>query len=267
MLKVDKKESIYFAGVFSDWRDEFISELREFNANDPRNHRQQAIAKFVEDDMNGAKNSDILLAYFKKDETRGTMTYAEMGAARAMGRCIIAVDEDGKNPFFEKVASYSFRNKEEAFALLHEGKYEPKFPKIKKENEEVCRSVLFTGALSKFSSTISEVAKTKTCRTDYDASNLDNFAKDVDITVVKFDDKEGRKEAVFYMGLSYALNIPIILCTSNPVIYAPLAGLARRIFTGPKQREIVEKYLNLLHEQDIETEFQVYQKLRLEYNQ
>ena len=264
---MEKKESIYFAGVFSDWRDGFIKRLQQFDIKDPRHHRQQAIAKLVEDDMNAAQNADILLAYFPRGETRGTMTYAEMGAARARGKCIIAVDEEGANPFFEKVASYSFRDKEDAFALLESGKYEPKFQRIKKENEEICRSVLFTGALSKFSSTISEVAKTKTCRTDYDAANLDNFAKDVDITVVKFDDKEGRKEAVFYMGLSYALNIPIILCTSNPVVYAPLAGLARRIFTGPKQREIVEKYLNSLHEQDIETEFQVYQKLRMEYNQ
>ena len=264
---MDKKESIYLAGVFSDWRDGFRERLQRYDIKDPRHHRQQAIAKLVEDDMNAAQHSDIILAYFPKGEVRGTMTYAEMGAARARGKCIITVDEDGENSFFGKVASYSFRDKEEAFALLESGKYEPKFNRIKKESDGICRSVLFAGALSKFSSTISEVAKTKTCRTDYDASNLESFAKDVDITVVKFDDKEGKKEAIFYMGLSYALKIPIILCTSNPVIYAPLAGLSRRIFTGPKQREIVEKYLNSLHEQNIESEFKIYQKLRKEYNQ
>ncbi|MBI2045628.1 hypothetical protein HYT23_06220 [Candidatus Pacearchaeota archaeon] len=264
---MENKESIYLAGVFSDWRDSFIKRLSNFDIKDPRNHRQQAIAKLVEDDMNAAQNTDILFAYFPKGEIRGTMTYAEIGASRARGKCIITIDEDGENPLFEKVASHHFKNKENAFELLDSGLYSPKFHRIKKENEEICRSVLFTGALSKFSSTISEVARTKNCRTDYDAENLENFARDVDITVVKFDDKEGRKEAVFYMGLSYALNIPIILCTSNPVIYAPLAGLARRIFTGQHHRAIVEEYLNSLHEQNVESEFQIYQRLRMRYNQ
>ncbi|MBU0959533.1 MAG: hypothetical protein KKB31_06310 [Nanoarchaeota archaeon] len=261
------KPTIYPAGSFSsNWRDSFKTALPNFHFSDPRNHRQHAIAKLVEDDMNASQGCNVLLAYFQKGYQRGTMTYAEIGAARARGIPIITVDEDSQEPLFLSVASYAFSDKEKAFKLLRSGEYESKFSPIKQLPEEICKKVLFVGNLENFSQIIQEIRKTKTCLTSYDSTNLDDFARDVDILVVNFNSGERNREAIFYMGICYALDIPVILCTGNQIVYPPLAGIARRIFPGPNRGAILVDYLNNLNKQDIQSEAQIYYALEKKYN-
>ncbi len=252
-----KRDLIYPAGSFFGWRDEFIDKLADFDFLDPRQHRQHAIAKLVEDDMNAAQKCPILLAYFPKGKSRGTMTYAEIGASRAKGNCIITIDENIPGPLFEKVASHTFNNKEQAFELLRKGEYQSKFLPIKPQPEEICKNVLFVGDTEQIQDVINETRKTKTCHVGYDATQLDNFSKGVDVTVVNLEKQKRNREAIFYMGLSYALDIPVILSTKNPIVYPPLAGLARRIFTTRRKNEILKDYLSELYLQNIASEAKI----------
>lgn len=251
------RDLIYPAGSFFGWRDEFMDRLTDFDFKDPRQHRQHAIAKLVEDDMNSAQECPILLAYFPKEKSRGTMTYAEIGASRAKGNCIITIDENTQDPLFEKVASHTFNNKEQAFELLIKGQYKSKFLPIKPQPEEICKNVLFVGDTEQIRDVINKTRKIKNCHVGYDATQLNNFSKDVDVTVVNFEGQKRSREAIFYMGLSYALDIPVILSTKNPIVYPPLAGLARRLFTTEKKNDILKEYLTKLTSQNINSEAKI----------
>ncbi len=93
-------------------------------------------------------------------------------------------------------------------------------------------------------------------------SNLKNFGN-VDLTVAHFPEGGNRdKKAILFMGMSYALKIPIVMIEENPIIYPPLAGLPRRIFT---KKEIALDYLIRLESQEIQDEAKVMYSLFQKY--
>jgi len=254
-----ERNRIYLAGSFHDWRDKIIKALPEYDFADPRNNRQNAIAKLVEDDIKNASECLITFAYFPKGKSRPTMTYAEMGAARANGNYIIYVDEnEEKDSLIEKVASVNFSKLNDATAYLK--KQEPSFELIKiserlKERDQI--NIALFGNIPRNISNLSLEKKNLIVYDVDDLDNLKNFGEDIDLTVINFDKGLREKHAVFYMGISYALDIPIILSTGNPIVYPPLAGLARRIFTGEFRAEILEDYLTNLSSLEISEEAKV----------
>ena len=117
---------IYTIGSFENdgWRDLMINRLNHFNFNDPRNHKQSSIARLDYEDMNAAMNSDIALVYLHSGRRAGTMSYSELGGARAKGRCIIAVDKnEEKDSLIKKIASHYYSTEDGVIDLIENKKY------------------------------------------------------------------------------------------------------------------------------------------------
>lgn len=258
-----KKEKLYLAGRFGNWRDGIIRALGDkYEIIDPRDHRQNAIAKLVEDDMSGSRTSPITLTCLPRGTSPPTMTFAENGGSRARGNCIIVVDENENHvPLFEKIASYSFTDRKKAVSLLRgeNAILNALYPRISRKEKEVCKNVLFAGNIDaqEIDQVIHTTSKTKGVRVDYDLGHLEDFGEDVDLLVVNFERGPRCKKAIFYMGLCYTLDIPVVLCTGNPIVYPPLAGLARRIFTDNERHDVLQDYLRDLDSLKIEDEAQI----------
>jgi len=115
-----KKKKIYLAGSFFDFRNKIIYELRDkYEFADPRKNRQHSIATIVVDDMEEAEECPIMLACFPKGNSRGTMTYAEIGGSRAEGNYIIIADEtDKRDNFLDSISDYNPDSIEDAINFL-----------------------------------------------------------------------------------------------------------------------------------------------------
>lgn len=249
MMK-ELKEEIYLAGSFYDFRDKIISSLPEFNFSDPRIHRQHSIATLVEDDINEAIKCPVLLACFPKGKSRGTMTYAEIGASRTRGNCIIIADETGqRDSFLDSVSDYKIGSIGEAIDFLKNNKLErnPSKTIIKKQKNSEGLDI-FLAANKEYFGEIEKIEQDDKRITHYDdLKGLADFGK-FDLTVIHFPKGvEIDRKAVFFAGMSYALEIPVISIEENPVPYPPLLGLARRVFY---ERKPALYYLNNLTERD-----------------
>lgn len=270
------KTKIYPLGSFANdgWRDEFIEKFPQYDFDDPRNHNQSSIAKLVWSDMNSAMTCPISIVYLQKDKRAGTFSYSELGASRAMGNTIIAFDEDNsKEELISKIASHYTTSKKVLEHLLNGELYVPKFNPIKPLNKTVShdeyKSILFAGDVysGPMKNIINEMSKTKKVFVDKSLNKLDNFSKEIDLVVVNFDQgKPHDKKGLFFMGLSYALDIPILEIEGNPIIYPPLAGLARRTLDKPERFIQAEQYLKNLSSQHIEEEALVYYALMKKFN-
>jgi hypothetical protein len=110
-----EKGDIYMIGGFSGWRQEFIDKLPNVEFDNPINHEQSSITRLNYSDMHSAANKPSL-AYIPEGQRLGTMSYCELGVARAAGMPIIYVDENNeKDSVLEKIATYRFDTKENAF--------------------------------------------------------------------------------------------------------------------------------------------------------
>jgi len=89
-----------------------------------------------------------------------------------------------------------------------------------------------------------------------DLESLEDFGS-VDLTVVGFPRGTRDKKSVFFMGLSYALETPVVMIEKNPILYPPLVGMVRRIFVGDEGEKTVVEYLSQLSCQDISIEAKV----------
>ena len=115
-----EKKKIYLAGSFLNFRDKIISELGyKYEFADPRKNRQHSIATLVVDDMGKAKECPIMLACFPKGNSRGTMTYAEIGGSRAKGNYIIIADEtDKRDEFLDSISDSKLNSIDDAINFL-----------------------------------------------------------------------------------------------------------------------------------------------------
>src|SRR3989339_33921 len=237
---------IYTIGSFENdgWRDLMINRLRNFDFNDPRNHKQSSITRLDYEDMNAAMNSDIALVYLHSGRRAGTMSYSELGGARAKGRCIIAVDKnEEKDSLIKKIASHYYSTEDGVIDLIENNKYFPKYPPIK------------------------AVDKTKTIYLGKNLSPLINFSDKIDLIIVNFD--EGKLHdtyGLFYMGIGYATETPILELEGNIIPYPPLIGLARRVLIGSKRFDYAKDYLTNLESQHIDDEALIYYQLMKKYN-
>ncbi len=106
-------ETLWFylaGGMRSDWRERFIDEVdKEFLH--PKYIGKMAIRwltpqrlpspDYVENDLHLVSNADILFGYLEKDNPSGLGLVAEMGFAKALGRQIIFVNEQGDDRYTE----------------------------------------------------------------------------------------------------------------------------------------------------------------------
>ena len=267
-----EKEKIYLAGAFSDWRDKIIQSLPKFQFADPRNNRQNAVAKLVEDDMNNACQCPILFGCFPEGHARGTMTYAEIGASKVSGNYIIIVDENKeKDGLIKEVASEELNSLEEGIEFLRGKDYvfiPSKQIRVKKEKAKGL-DILLVGDTAKIE------------KLDVDGKGIEKRIKtipagkywtsekdfeEIDLMIVNFPRGARDKKAVFYMGICYTLDIPIIMVESNPIVYPPLGGLAKRVFVGPEREIILQDYLSQLDSIEIEKEAPVMYNLFKKYD-
>ena len=265
---------IYTIGSFENdgWRDLMINRLRNFNFNDPRNHKQSSIARLDYEDMNAAMNSDIALVYLHSGRRAGTMSYSELGGARAKGRCIIAVDKnEEKDSLIKKIASHYYSTEDGVIDLIENKKYFSKYPSIKAvdktKSKDKYRNILFAGDLTSMDSLINDMAKIKNIYLGKTLSPLVNFSDKIDLIIVNFD--EGRLHdtyGLFYMGIGYATETPILELEGNTIPYPPLMGLARRVLIGPKRFDYAKDYLTHLESQHIDDEALIYYQLMKKYN-
>ena len=261
MANAEKR--IYLAGSFYDFRDKVIESLPEIKFSDPRTHRQNSIAQLVEDDMKDAVECPIMFACFPKGKSRGTMTYAEIGAARAKGNYIIIADENEQIDYkLNEMADVKFNKIEEAIEFIKNVECEKNRNEIvKKHLDDNFRIFLtttpeYTTGLEKIAQNGKKIVTCKNIESVEDCSHMD-------LTVAHFPRGLKRnKQAVFFMGMSYSMSIPICILDENPIIYPPLAGLARRIFT---QKEPFLDYLNMLKSQKIDDEAKVMYQLFEKY--
>ena len=100
-----------------------------------------------------------------------------------------------------------------------------------------------------------------------DLNDLSNFANKVDLIVVNFEKgKPHDKVGLFFMGLGYALNIPILELEGNVIPYPPLLGLSRIVLIGKERFDHAEFYLKNLTSQHIKDEALVYYNLMNKFN-
>ena len=262
-----KKKKIYLAGSFLDFRDRIISELGyKYEFADPRKNRQHSIATLVVDDMGKAKECPIMLACFPKGNSRGTMTYAEIGASKSKGNYIIIADEtDKRDTFLDNISNYKLNKIDDAINFLKNNNLGrgPSRAITKKQNKDNKLRIFLATNINYFKE-IEQVYQNENKILMYGSfENLKDFGN-VDLTVAHFPKGGNRdKKAILFMGMSYALKIPVVMIEENPIIYPPLAGLPRRIFT---KKEIALDYLLRLDSQEIQDEAKVMYSLFQKYN-
>jgi len=247
--------------------------LPNLSFDDPRDHNQSSITRLDFDDMNSAMNCPISLVYLGNGKRAGTMSYCELGAARANGNCIVAVDEnEEKDSLIEQIASNYFTSKQKALEFLKESKFNPDYNSIKKNdktsNKNPCRNILFTGNLEEMNELIEEVSKYKKVYTRPPINGLDDFSEKFDTVVVNFKKGEDHnKHGLYHMGLAYATKVPIIELEGNSAFpYPPLLGLARRVFTGKQRFTVAQEYLKQLGSQHIADEAKLCYELMNKFN-
>jgi len=261
---------------YSDWRDFFIENLPNLDFDDPREHNQSSVARLDTGDMNSAMSCPISLVYLFGNKRAGTMSYCELGASRARGNCIIAVDEnEKKDSLIEQIASHYYTDKERALDFLQEGdfnfgKHFPIKGKNKTKTREPCKSVLFTGSLEEegMERLIEEVSKFKEVHTRPPINELDNFSDKYDLVVANFPcGEQHSKYGLYHMGIAYATEVPIIELEGNSKFpYPPLPGLARRLFVGKERFEVAREYLERLQSQHISDEALICYELMTKWN-
>jgi len=263
-----KKKKIYLAGSFLDFRDKIIAALGyKYEFADPRKNRQHSIATLVVDDMGGAEECPILLACFPKDKPRGTMTYAEIGGSRAKGNCIIIADETEKrDKFLDDISDYKPNSIETAINFLknnNSGRDASRAITKKQNKDNKLRMFLATNI--EYFKEIEQVYQNDENKILMygDFVNLKDFGK-ADLTIAHFPEGKDRdRKAIFFMGMSYALEASSITVDENMVLYPPLEGLARRNF---KDKKPALDYLIRLKSLEIQKESKVYYYVDKKYN-
>ena len=263
-----EKKKIYLAGSFFDFRDKIISELSyKYEFADPRRNRQHSIATSVVDDMKGVEECPIMLACFPKGKPRGTATYAEIGGSRAEGKYIIIADEtDKRDNFLDSISDYNPDRIEDAINFLKNNnpRRDPSRAITKKQNKDNKLRIFLATNINYFVDIEKVYQNDENKILMYgDFGNLKNFGN-VDLTVAHFPEGKDRdRKAIFFMGLSYALEIPSIVIDENIVLYPPLEGLAKRNF--PYKPAGLD-YLVNLKSLEIEKESKVYYWVSDKYN-
>ncbi|HKL23280.1 MAG TPA: hypothetical protein VJ895_00850 [Candidatus Nanoarchaeia archaeon] len=262
------EDEIYMIGGFTGWRKEFIENVPNVNFDNPINNNQSSIARLITDDM-GAASIKSSLAYIEKNKRLGTMSYAELGTARAAGKPIISVDENEiKDSILEHICSYDFQTKEDCYKFLSDNpklisKYNPIQKINKTKSKEPCKNVLLCGF-----DRLPEIENSNMFLTqDKMRYAIEDFSKENDLLVVNFDKgKKHSPEGLFLMGLAYKTEIPIVLLEGNEIPYPPLVGLARRVMVGKNRFNHLNEYLTNLKSQHIEDESMVYYNLMKKFN-
>jgi len=260
-----KKDLTYLAGSYHDWRDRVIASFPDHNFSDPKNHRQSAIAKLVEDDMAEAMLCRRMFVGFPKGKSLGTMTYAEIGASRIAGNYIIGVDEnETKEPTLKFIANAHFSSFEEGVEHLRNLQNTPQadIQENFKKPLGMVHDVLVLGEVPKQVMDSKEKCYIK----NFQFADISHLTKSIDLVVVNFERGVRPKEHILFMGAAYSADIPIILCEASPIIYPPLAGLSRRIFSGPERMDILKDYLEGITSNDINSEAKVMYDLFKKYH-
>lgn len=242
--------AVYPAGSFHGWQDEFVRDVSStWKILDPRDNRQGAIAKLVGDDMGGVRKADAIFCKLPKGKNLPVMTYAEIGSARVLGKPIILVDEnETRELVIHNLASVVFGDYSKGRDYLIRGDFELTGKDlIERPATNPVKKVAFAGDFSlKYAGYIKEVV--------YPNLLMLQDLAEADLLAVSFEREKRDKDAIAFMGAAYTLGIPIILNDPNPIIYPPLAGLARRIFTGEQGRQIMTEYLMKIESNDINHE-------------
>ena len=254
-------KTVYPAGRFHGWQDEFVRDVfPTWDVLDPRNNRQGAIAKLVEDDMSGVKKADAIFCRLPAGKSLPVMTYAEIGSARVMGKPIILVDEnETRELIIHNLASEVFKNYKDGLGYLMRGNFELTEKNISERDAvNPVNKIAFAGDISIPRKFNKEIVYPNILK-------LEDLAE-ADLLAVSFESEKKDPKALALMGVAYTLGIPIILHDSNPLVYPPLAGLARRIFVGDKGREAVKEYLMKIQINHVDIESKLYIDLSKKFN-
>ena len=131
-------------------------------------------------------------------------------------------------------------------------------------DKSAVKRVLLLGLDEGFAETVK--APEKVMVRDYDLKGISRFCQDTDLLIVNFERGKRPRKNIFLMGVAHASETPIIMCTANPIIYPPLAGLARRIFAGSERFGILRDYLRQITSNDVNSEAKVMYELFRKYN-
>jgi len=208
-----------------------------------------------------------MLPCFPKGKPRGTATYAEVGGSRAKGNYIIIADETEKRDnFLDSISDYNPDSIEKAINFLKNNNpgRDPLRAITKKQNKDNKLRIFLATNIEYFRE-IEEVYQNDENKILMygNFGNLKDFGN-ADLTVAHFPEGKDRdRKAIFFMGLSYALEIPSIVIDENRATYPPLEGLAKRNF---KEKEIALDYLIRLKSLEIEKESKVYYEVSNKYN-
>ena len=260
----DNKKRIYLAGSFYDFRDKIIKALPDFEFADPRNHKQHAIATFVVDDMREAEECPVILACFPKGEKRGMGTYAEIGAARVRGNYIIIIDENGQNDYqLSQIADANFKSTDDAIDFLKNNEYGRDSSKeiVKKSVGDGFR--IFWATAPEYTKGLEKIVQNgKKIVTPKDLESIEDFGR-MDMTVVHFPSGLDRdNHAALAMGMAYALQTWVCMLDEQPVLYPPLIGISKRVFT---KKEPFLDYLSQIKSLDVDEEAQLIYRLIEKY--
>jgi len=92
---------VYLSGGMTtgnNWQDKVMQQCPQFNFIDPRSHKLSDPKEYIDWDLSGIEQCDILFAYMSKDNPSGYGLSLEVGYAKAIyGKIIIMVDELNKD--------------------------------------------------------------------------------------------------------------------------------------------------------------------------
>lgn len=279
---MNTKPCINLVGSYHGFRDEIIKALPGYPLRDPRRNRQTATAKIVIDDLANAEESDICFVVAPRGKSRGVMTYVEIGDSYAHGKYVINVDENEvPDQFLITFSDKSLTNLRDGieFILNNNFKLEKKRDvppntgyanSLKKASERRPLNIFLHGSLQNGLKEIMHHKLENRIQKNFFTPSNDAFTdfelfREIDYLIVHFPKgEEINRQACFFMGVSWAYNIPIIVIEENPVPYPPLQAVARRQFRNLKP---ALDYISLLETPEVENEstlmYQLFQKYNL----
>lgn len=240
----------YLIGSFSapSWRQKIIDNVKNYDFDDARSHEQSSIGRLVSADL-GSSETKPNINYVRPGKELGKMSFIENGVGYSKGQPIISIDgNEKKDSILEKISSYKLNSLDEGIEFLKTNNIlKSNFTGLERKTSEkpvgLWKNILVVG--NDLSGYVKFHNKNLFSTEDY-INNLNNLPKEIDGVIANFENGWDN-EALFFMGLAYGTNIPIIELEGNTIPYPPFLGVADKTFFGENRFKNLEMELRPLN--------------------
>ncbi len=123
MMKEASKPTVYLAGdPKSGWQSKVCRAIQDLQLLDPSKHDLADPKEWTRWGLQAIRESDVVLAYLEKEDQNGHALALELGYAKALGKTILLVQEQGAGEEYlqtvREVADFCFDSLGEAVSYL-----------------------------------------------------------------------------------------------------------------------------------------------------